>query len=173
MLGEGRAEVKVTAELNFDQVRMTSKSYEPSVGTEGILRAHQNKTETYTGVGGIPGGVPGVESNIPGYQAVVGGNLSFSKHDETRNFEVNEKVEEVIRACGGVAEYRAAVSVTHHLTELRLEVEPADGCTDPSGLVSRLQKGLHNAFALRVPVEVVPPGTLPRFEMKAQRWRKV
>jgi len=50
--------------------------------------ARQNRHETdggtsYTGVAGIPGGLPGVESNIPGYQAVVGGNLAYSKDGST------------------------------------------------------------------------------------------
>ena len=53
--------------------------------------ARQNRHETdggtsYTGVAGIPGGLPGVESNIPGYQAVVGGNLAYS-NAETYKFE--------------------------------------------------------------------------------------
>jgi hypothetical protein len=36
-----------------------------------------------------------------------------------------------------------------------------------------VQKALHNAFALRIPVAPVPRGSLPRFEMKAQRWVRV
>jgi len=33
----------------------------------------------------------------------------------------------------------------------------------------RLQKELHIAFNLRIPIEVVALGTLPRFELKARR----
>ncbi|MEK7765822.1 MAG: flagellar basal-body MS-ring/collar protein FliF, partial [bacterium] len=95
VLGPGRAAVKVSAELNFDQVKLTSKTFDPVVGTEGIIRSQQKKAETYNGVGGIPGGVPGVESNIPGYQAVVGGNLAYTKNDDVRNYEVNEKLEKL------------------------------------------------------------------------------
>ncbi len=111
VLGEGRAAVKVSAELNFDQVKMTVKTYEPVVGNEGIVRSSQKKNENYSGVGGIPGGVPGVESNIPGYQAVVGGNLNYNKNEETRNYEVNEKVEEVIKAPGNIRRLNVAVFV--------------------------------------------------------------
>jgi len=33
-----------------------------------------------------------------------------------------------------------------------------------------LETALQTAFNLRIPVTVVPQGSLPRFEMKAQRW---
>jgi len=111
VLGPGRAAVKVSAELNFDQIKEQVKSYEPVAGTEGIIRSSQRKNETYNGVGGIPGGVPGVESNIPGYQAVVGGNLSYNKNEDTRNYEINEKVQEIIRAPGAVKRISVAVFV--------------------------------------------------------------
>jgi hypothetical protein len=35
-----------------------------------------------------------------------------------------------------------------------------------------LEKDFETAFALRVPITTVPFGTLPRFEMKGQRWVK-
>jgi phenylacetate-coenzyme A ligase PaaK-like adenylate-forming protein len=37
-------------------------------------------------------------------------------------------------------------------------------------LANSLEKALTEAFSLRIPVESVEPGSLPRFEMKAQRW---
>ena len=125
VLGEGRAAAKVTAELNFDQIKTTSKRYEPVVGTEGIIRSSQKKDETYTGVGGIPGGVPGVESNIPGYQAVVGGNLAFAKKDDIRNYEVNERVEEVIKAPGAVRRLTVAVFVDNVQPQQHAAIERA------------------------------------------------
>jgi len=109
VLGAGHYAVKVTAEMNFDQVKTMTKSYEPIHGTEGIIRSQQHRNESYTGVGGIPGGVPGVESNIPGYQAVVGGNLSYTKNDDTRNYEINEKTEEIIKAPGAIKRLTVAV----------------------------------------------------------------
>jgi len=111
VLGDGRAAVKVTAEVNFDQIKSTVKTFEPVVGNEGIVRSSQKKNESYTGVGGIPGGVPGVESNIPGYQAVVGGNLAYNKNEDTKNYEVNEKLEEVIKAPGSIRRLNVAVFV--------------------------------------------------------------
>ena len=82
-------------------------------------------------------------------------------------------VEDIIRAGGEVAEYRVLVSRAHALAEMTVEIEPAPGCANPAALVKRLERAFQDAFALRVPVRQLPPGTLPRFEMKAKRWVKL
>jgi phenylacetate-CoA ligase len=80
-------------------------------------------------------------------------------------------MEDVLRACEGVAEYRVEIRTGRALSELTVQVE-ASGDGD-AGLAHRLETALRNAFALRIPVEMVGRGTLPRFEMKAQRWVRV
>ena len=75
-----------------------------------------------------------------------------------------------LREMPEIAEYQVDIETVHHLDELSLSIEPEPGCADPAGLVRRLQKALQDALALRVPVTVVAPGTLPRYEMKARRW---
>jgi phenylacetate-CoA ligase len=62
-----------------------------------------------------------------------------------------------------VAEYRIIVTRQGAMDEIALKVE----C--PPELASTLQDELHVALSLRVPVEVVPQGSLPRFELKAKR----
>ncbi len=62
-----------------------------------------------------------------------------------------------------VAEYRVIVTQEGSMDEIALEVE----C--PAELVARIQEELHIAFSLRVPVEAVTQGSLPRFELKARR----
>jgi phenylacetate-CoA ligase len=79
-------------------------------------------------------------------------------------------VEAIICAKGGVAEYRVEIDTRHSLTELCVQIEPDPDCKDPIVLVKELETDFQTAFALRVPVTVVAAGTLPRFEMKAQRW---
>jgi len=81
-------------------------------------------------------------------------------------------VEEILRQFDDVAEYRVHVSGAAALVELRVEVEPAEGCGATATLVARVQAALETAFNLRVPVAAVAAGTLPRFEMKARRWIK-
>jgi phenylacetate-CoA ligase len=79
-------------------------------------------------------------------------------------------VEHVLRACGEIGEYQVKVSRADALTKLTVLIEPGGACQDIPRLVASARKQLQNAFALRIPVEAVPRGTLPRFEMKAKRW---
>jgi phenylacetate-CoA ligase len=62
-----------------------------------------------------------------------------------------------------VQEYRIIVTRSGVMDEIMLQVE----C--PPELVSRLAEELHIALHLRVPIEPVEFGSLPRFEMKSRR----
>lgn len=62
-----------------------------------------------------------------------------------------------------VTEYRIIVTKNGALDEIALQVE----C--PPELITVLQEELHLALHLRVPIEPVELGTLPRFELKAKR----
>jgi phenylacetate-CoA ligase len=79
-------------------------------------------------------------------------------------------VEQVLRAFGEIAEYQVRVNRAGAQMELQLVIEPAPSCPDVARLISAIEKRLQEAFALRVPVQSAPAGTLPRFEMKAKRW---
>ncbi len=79
-------------------------------------------------------------------------------------------VEQILRTHGGVAEYQAEVSTASTLARLSLRVEPFPEVADAAGLARELESALQTAFNLRVPVTVAPPGSLPRYEMKARRW---
>jgi phenylacetate-CoA ligase len=79
-------------------------------------------------------------------------------------------VDQIIRGFPEIAEFQVRIETLHHLDELRILIEPTPVCADVMGLVRQLGKALQDAFALRVPVSAVVPGTLPRFEMKARRW---
>lgn len=81
-------------------------------------------------------------------------------------------VEELIRACPDVSEYRIHIKQSNALAEMQAEIETVAGCTDPKSVAARLEKTFQDAFALRVPVSALPTGALPRFEMKAKRWIK-
>ncbi len=79
-------------------------------------------------------------------------------------------VDEVLRDGHGVAEYRVRVHDRRALCELSVEVEPDLAHAEDPHLAHRLEAALTNAFTLRIPVTLVPCGSLPRFEMKARRW---
>jgi len=80
-------------------------------------------------------------------------------------------VEEIVRGFAEIAEYEVRVDKSASLTELILRIEPRSGCGDPAALLQRVQGALQAAFQLRVPVALAPAGSLPRFEMKAKRWK--
>jgi len=80
-------------------------------------------------------------------------------------------VEEIVRGFAEVAEYQVQVDQSASLAELILRIEPDSGCADPAALARRVQGALQAAFHLRVPVALAPSGSLPRFEMKARRWK--
>jgi len=62
-----------------------------------------------------------------------------------------------------VTEYRVIVTKNGPLDEIALQVE----C--PAALIATIQEEIRVALNLRVPIEAVELGTLPRFELKARR----
>ena len=82
-------------------------------------------------------------------------------------------VEELVRAHPEVTEYRVQLDCRGALTELSLEVEPASDCADPTSVTGRIEQSFQTILNLRVPVRLLPPGSLPRFEMKALRWARI
>jgi phenylacetate-CoA ligase len=62
-----------------------------------------------------------------------------------------------------ISEYRVIVTQEGSMDEIALQVE----C--PADLIAQIEQELHIAFSLRVPVEAVAQGSLPRFELKAKR----
>ncbi len=79
-------------------------------------------------------------------------------------------VEEIVSGVEGIAEYRVEVSERQSLMELTVEIEVVEASDDGEATADRLARELQRRLALRIPVRVVAPGSLPRFEMKAKRW---
>ena len=79
-------------------------------------------------------------------------------------------IEGVLRLFPEVSEYQVREEWIDGMLELRLVVEFHH--EQDAVLVPVLEKSLTDALALRIPVEVFPPGSLPRFEFKARRWVK-
>lgn len=82
-------------------------------------------------------------------------------------------VEELVRAHPEVTEYRVQLDCRSSLAELSLEAEMTPDCADPVAAQRRLEQSFQTTLHLRVPVRLLPPGSLPRFEMKALRWAKI
>lgn len=78
-------------------------------------------------------------------------------------------VEELIRSCAGVAEYRCEICRRRAMTEMLIRLEPTPAADGPA-LAHELERRVQSRFSLRAQVSLCPPGSLPRFEMKARRW---
>jgi phenylacetate-CoA ligase len=82
-------------------------------------------------------------------------------------------IEEIVRGCPEVEEYRVQLDCRQALTEMSLEIETQANSATSERIPSQLQGALQTALNLRVPVRLLPAGSLPRFEMKAQRWSRL
>jgi phenylacetate-CoA ligase len=76
-------------------------------------------------------------------------------------------IDEWVRRLGDVGEYRVTEDRRGALAELSVELEAG------TETAARLETHLRDELALRIPVKAVPRGTLPRFEHKARRWRRL
>jgi phenylacetate-CoA ligase len=76
-------------------------------------------------------------------------------------------IEGVLREFPDVSEFRIEVFAQRSMAELKVLLDPRPGSED--NLAMRVANRLNERLLLRVPCELVPPGSLPRFELKAQR----
>jgi phenylacetate-CoA ligase len=78
-------------------------------------------------------------------------------------------LQRILHRFADVAEYGVEVDVTGTLPVLRVRVEHQPGAAGGAQLAARVDQAIRDELLFRAEVEVVAPGTLPRFEMKSQR----
>ncbi len=78
-------------------------------------------------------------------------------------------VEGIVRRFPEVEEFRVDVLQTDGMAELKITVEPG-AARAPAGLGEGVVESVRDNLHIRPVVEVVAPGTLPRFELKARRF---
>lgn len=112
IMGAGKAVVMITAELNFDQRKVTRIDY----GDDGVVRNEQ-LVEKSSVSAGDPGGVPGSTTNIGTYGTVQGGSQSSStENSQTRNYEIDQLEETTVFAPGQLVRLSTAVAVDGDLS---------------------------------------------------------
>jgi len=77
--------------------------------------------------------------------------------------------EHILRLIDDIAEYQVGISEQAGMAELTLRLEPTPDA-DAATLADKIANAIRSNLGLRVPVEIVGPDTLPRFELKARRW---
>jgi len=81
-------------------------------------------------------------------------------------------VDDVVQRIDGVSEYRVLIAESRGMTELSVEVECEKQDRERT-IAHRLTEDLRSGFGLRIPVTPVPPGSLPKAELKSRRWVRV
>lgn len=76
-------------------------------------------------------------------------------------------IEGVLREFPEISEFRIEVFSERSMSELRVLLDPVAGAS--TSLAEQVADRLHERLLLRVPCELVESGSLPRFELKAQR----
>ena len=82
-------------------------------------------------------------------------------------------VENLIRQCESVVEFRITVSTKREMAHLAIELElskNANPDSEPDNARKAVCQAIQHELSLRPEIMVVPFGTLPRFEMKAKRF---
>jgi len=79
-------------------------------------------------------------------------------------------VEKIIRGFSEVVEFQVLQTTRESMAELEVSIEAENGASPD--LAERVAKELADAFTLRIPVRLVEPDSLPRFEFKSKRWIK-
>jgi len=109
-LGKGKVIARVSATLDFEKVERTEEIYDPD---SQVVRSQQTITEAT--VGSVPpGGIPGVQSLVPGgenQEGAVGQAAKRDKSNLTQNFEINKVVRHVTKPLGEIDKLSVAVLI--------------------------------------------------------------
>jgi len=77
-------------------------------------------------------------------------------------------IESIVRRFPEIAEFRIVIRQAGALAEMRIEIEPMPG-SDGAILIDHIGKAMRDELLFRADVVAVPPGSLPRYELKARR----
>jgi phenylacetate-CoA ligase len=80
-------------------------------------------------------------------------------------------IEAVVRRFEEIAEYRVLVDESRESAQMVIELEPVSPEAG-SHLAEHVAVAVRDAMLFRPEVRLVPPQSLPRFELKGKRWVK-
>jgi flagellar M-ring protein FliF len=117
VLGPEKAIVRVSADMDWDQITTQQETYVPA--EEGsVLRSSHEVNEYYAGSDQTFTGVPGTDTNIPdaapSYQTEIGETdegSGYQRTDTTVNYEVSRSVSQIVSATGELKRLSVSVMV--------------------------------------------------------------
>lgn len=113
VLGQGKVIAKAAVEFDFDKIESKIREFAPPIPGEdvGIMRSQETEVEAYEGTGVFPGGVPGVDTNIPGYKGVDQEKSKYDRKRAINNFEINTTEKHLIKSPGTIRRMTISVLV--------------------------------------------------------------
>jgi flagellar M-ring protein FliF len=102
VVGPGKAIVRVSAQLDFQEVERTEESYDPD---SAAVRSEQRADEKSVGSSPLAAGVPGTAEGAPS----VASAKEFKKSNETINYELNRTTKRIVEPSGEVRKLSVAV----------------------------------------------------------------
>lgn len=147
--GFGNVITRVNANLDFAKLEEYSEVYSPSNRGEGLVRSTQNFEENYQGIQEGSGGIPGVDSNVPGYvfMGAQGGTTEWDRSENTTNYELNRTETRSTVLPGGVNNLNVSVWINGELTPVEL-ASIEESVIRATGLVLTRGDSIHVASAL-------------------------
>ena len=134
VVGEDRAEVEVSVEINMDQKEINKETYIPIKGNVGVLRSEQVLEEKYKGEGSAPSGSGSIaettDQNTPSYPAVEeseGKNNDYKRSESISNYEVSTEKSKETDIPGDIKHISVGVVVDENLA---LSPEAISGIKD-------------------------------------------
>jgi phenylacetate-CoA ligase len=83
-------------------------------------------------------------------------------------------IESAVRMFPEIAEFEGHLFTQQGLEQLALKVELLpDYSTQADSICARLQVELRKRLGMRIDLEALPPGSLPRYELKARRFKRI
>ena len=82
-------------------------------------------------------------------------------------------VENIIREFAEIEEFRVEIFNREAMREIKLIVEPSPDHSSSAALRDQIAQRMRQRIGLRPVIELVAPGALPRFELKARRFFKL
>lgn len=117
ILGPGRAVAMISADLDFDRQETVRTEHGP-----GAVLSEQSLVEQ--GTAAAPGGVPGMDSEMPGetmpFVDTAGGS-GYSREQRTINYEVDTTQQIIVKSPGSIRNLSVSVIVDGNFTRANLD----------------------------------------------------
>lgn len=130
MVGSGQAVVRVTADLDREQVEQERHQFNPD---EVAIRSERETTENRAARESTPSGVPGITANTPGQNGAQAGITATPGEEANRserviNYEISTLTEHRVIPYGGIKRLSVAVVVGGQMqqTEGKQQFVPRD-----------------------------------------------